>query len=237
MNRVRMVGVCLLASFALSAIAATAASAEPEYLTKAVVVEGAKIPLTATLSAAFLEAASGTKITCTAGTGSGEVTGPRTSKNSVTTFTGCESGGFPCNSEGKPTGSITTVALEGKLNGLTSSLPGVRFFPEATGRGGVLAEFTCAGTLKVIVRGSISGAVSGAAGTNLETGKLLSSGKLTFAESAGTQKYTSFVEGPEKGEKEQLESSIGGGAYEKSGESVIVTLKTNPVTRGLGITK
>jgi len=237
MNRVRMVGVCVLVALAMSVIVSATASAEPEYLTKAVVAEGAKIPLTATLSAAFLEAASGTKITCTAGTGSGEVTGPRTSKNSVTTFTGCESGGNKCTSAGKPEGAVTTVPLEGKLNGISSTLPGVRFFPEATGRGGVLAEFTCAGVLKVIVRGSIIGMVSGAAGTNAETGKLLSSGKLTFAEAAGVQKYTSFSEGPEKGEKEQLESSISGGAYEKSGESVVVTLKTSPATWGLGITK
>jgi hypothetical protein len=91
--------------------------------------------------------------------------------------------------------------------------------------------------LNVIVRGSLIGSLSGAAGTTAtaaETGKILPSGKLTFAESAGIQKYQKF-EGTEPAE--QLESSIGGGAFEKSGQSVIATLKTVPATWGLGVTK
>ena len=51
------------------------------------------------------------------------------------------------------------------------------------------------------------------------------------------QKYVEFIEGPEKGQKEQLESSIGGAAYEKSGQSVITTLKTVPESWELGVTK
>jgi hypothetical protein len=208
------------------------------FLTKTVVVEGAKIPLTATLGAAFLEGSvSKSKIECSAGTGHGEVTGPKTSKNNVTTFTGCKSGGFSCQS-GATEGVITTNVLEGVLNGITSSLPGVKFFPEATGRGGELAAFNCAGgAIAVKVKGSLIGSASGAAGSNAETGKLLTTGKLTFAESAGIQKYTSFSEGPEKGEKEQLEAKVGEGSFEKSGQSVIVSLKTVPSTWGLGVTK
>jgi hypothetical protein len=239
MKRIRTFALCAVAALALTAAFSAVASAEPEYLTKAVVPEGSKIPLTATLGAAFLEGAvSKTKIECAAGTGGGEVTGPRTSKNSVTTFTGCKSGGFPCNSAGDGEGVIKTFPLEGKLNGLTSSLPGVRFFPEGTGRGGILAEFACAGgSIPVKVKGSVIGSISGAAGTGPETGKLLSSGKITFAEKEGIQKYLAFSEGPEKGESEQLESKAGEGAYEKGGQSVIVTLKTSPTTWGLGITK
>jgi hypothetical protein len=238
MRRIRVVGLCLAAVFALSATTATVASAEPVYLTKTVVAEGAKIPLTATLGAAFLEGAvSKTKIECAAGTGNGEVTGPKTSKKSVTTFTGCKASGFPCNSAGDPEGTIKTVPLQGNLNGITSTLPGVRFFPEATGRGGTLATFTCAGTIAVTVKGSVIGSLAGAAGTNAETGKLLASGKITFAEKEGIQKYLSFSEGPEKGQQEQLESKSGEGSFEKGGQSVIVTLKTVPATWGLGITK
>jgi hypothetical protein len=238
MKRIRTAGLCLLAAFALSAAFAAVASAEPVYLTKTVVPEGSKIPLSATLGAAFLEGeVSKTKIECSAGTGTGEVTGPKTSKKSVTTFTGCKASGFPCNSAGDPEGTIKTVPLQGALNELGGGKPGVRFFPEATGRGGILAEFTCAGSIPVKVKGSVIGQAAGAAGTNAETGKLLSSGKLTFAESGGKQKYTSFTEGPEKGEKEQLQSKTGEGAYENGGQSVIVTLKTVPVTWGLGITK
>jgi hypothetical protein len=236
MKRIGIIGVCVVA-FASAAIAPSA-SAEPVFLTKTVVAEGVKIPLTATLGAAFLEGSvSKSKIECASGVGKGEITGPKTSKNNITTFSGCKSGGFPCQS-GATEGVITTNVLKGVLGGITSILPGVKFFPEATGRGGELAAFNCAGgTIGVKVKGSLIGSLSGAAGTNAETGKLLASGKITFAEKEGIQKYLSFSEGPEAGEKEQLESKVGEGGYEKSGQSVIVTLKTVPATWMLGVTK
>jgi hypothetical protein len=237
MRHIRFMGLCLAALFAVCAMAAASASAEPEFLTKAVVVEGEKIPEAGTLGAAFLEGASGTKITCTGGTSKGEVTGPRTTKNNVATFTGCESSGFKCES-GATEGVIVTKVLEGHLGNVTATQPAVRLFPEATGRGTELAAFSCAGgTVPVKVKGSVIGALSGAAGTNPATGKLQKSGKITFAEAKGIQKYVEFIEGPEKGQKEQLESSIGGAAYEKSGQSVIATLHTVPEWWELGVTK
>jgi hypothetical protein len=237
MRHIRFMGLCLAALFAVCAMAAASASAEPEFLTKAVVVEGEKIPEAGTLGAAFLEGASGTKITCTGGTSKGEVTGPRTTKNNVATFTGCESSGFKCES-GATEGVIVTKVLEGHLGNVTATQPAVRLFPEATGRGTELAAFSCAGgSVPVKVKGSVIGALSGAAGTNPATGKLQKSGKITFAEAKGIQKYVEFIEGPEKGQKEQLESSIGGAAYEKSGQSVITTLKTVPESWELGVTK
>jgi len=237
MKRIRIMGLCLVAAFALSALAASIATAEPEFLTKTVVAEGVKIPIKATLGAAFLEGQSGSKITCTGGSSTGEVTGPQTSKKNVSTFVGCETGGLKCES-GVTEGVIITKALEAKLNGITSSLPGERLFDEGEGRGGKLAEFSCAGgSIVVIVKGSLIGSLSGAAGTGPETGKLLSTGTLTFAEAAGIQKYTSFSEGPEKGEKEQLEASVGGKPFEKSGQSVVAKITTVPTTWGLGVTK
>jgi hypothetical protein len=237
MKRIRIMGLCLVAAFAFSALAASFATAEPVFLTKTVVAEGAKIPIKATLGAAFLEGQSGSKITCTGGTSTGEVTGPVTAKNNVSTFVGCESSGLKCES-GLTEGVIVTKALEAKLNGITSSLPGERLFDEKEGRGGKLAEFSCGGgAVVVIVRGSLIGSLAGAAGTNAETGKLLPSSTLTFAESAGIQKYTSFSEGPEKGEKEQLEASVGGKPFEKSGQSVVAKITTVPSTWGMGVTK
>jgi len=152
----------------------------------------------------------------------------------VTKFVGCESGGNPC--ENAAAKEIITKPLAAVLGGITTTLPGERLFDEASGRGGILAEFKCAGVLNVIVRGSLVGSLSGAAGTTAtaaETGKLVTS-KLTFAESAGIQKYQK-LEGEATGE--QLESSVGGGAFEKSGQSVIATITTNPTTWGLGVTK
>jgi hypothetical protein len=238
MNRMRLSCVCALTLFALAAMFAASASAEPEFLTKTVVAEGAKIPFTAALGPAFLEGSvSKSKIECSAGTGHGEVTGPRTTKNNVTIFTGCKSGGFSCQS-GAAEGTIETLVLKGVLNGITSSLPGIRLFNEATGRGGELAVFSCAGgAVGVKVKGSVIGSLAPAAGTNAETGKLVPSGKLTLAEAGGIQKYTSFSEGPEAGQKEQLEAKVGEGGFEKSGQSVIATLKTVPATWEIGVTK
>ncbi len=240
MKRIRIMGLCLVAAFAMSALVSSAASAEPVFLTKAVVggTAASNIPIKGTLGAAFLEGKSGSKITCTGGTSTGEVTGPQTSKKNVTTFVGCVTGEFKCESAGQAEGVIVTKSLEAKLNGITSSLPGERLFSESEGRGGKLAEFSCAsGAIAVLVKGSLIGSLSGAAGSSPETGKLLPTSTLTFAEAAGIQKYTSFSEGPEKGEKEQLESSVGGKPYELSGQSVAVKLSTIPSTWQIGVTK
>jgi hypothetical protein len=243
MKRIRIMGLCLVAAFALSALAASFATAEPVFVTKAVVggTAASHIPQAGTLGAAFLEGSvSHSKITCTGGTSTGEVTGPKTVGKNVATFTGCESGGLKCESSPTPEGVIITKNLAGNVNGITSSLPGVRLFSEATGRGGILAEFECGGVVKVVVKGSVIGSFSGAAGTTAtaaETGKLLPIGSLTFAEAGGIQKYTSFSEGPEAGQKEQLSSEINSGTPELSGQSVVAKLHTVPSTWGVGITK
>jgi hypothetical protein len=235
MRASRVAALCVLAVLGASAVVASAASAEPVFLTKTVVAEGAKIPFTATLSAAFLEGSqSKTKISCTGGSGGGEVTGPKSVRNDVTTFTGCESSGLKCESA-TTEGTIVTKALQGVLGGITSTLPGVRLFSQSTGRGGTLADFECGGGIaKVIVTGSVIGALSGAAGTSPETGKLLTSGKLTFSEAGGIQKYTKFAEG--EGGSEQLTATING-SPELSGQSVIATLTTVPASWGMGVTK
>ena len=236
MKRMRMMGLLIVAVFAISVVASSA-SASPVFYTK--VVQGgtasAPIPFTGTLGAAFLEPASKTKITCTGGTATGEITSSTLSKNNVTHFVGCEiaGAGLKCNSAGKGTGEIDTKVLEGKLGAISATLPGIRLFDEAGGPGAILAEFVCGGgAVTVVVKGSVIGSLSGAAGTEPANGKFASSNKLTFAETAGKQKYQNFLsEAPE-----QLESNSNGGAFEKSGQSVIATLKSVPAGN-LGITK
>jgi hypothetical protein len=231
MKRIRIMGLCLVACFAMSVVASSVASAAaPVFYTKASPGEVAPtVPFTGTLGAAFLEGKSGTKITCTAGTASGEVVDATTTKNNVTTFTGCETSGFKCNSTGQGEGVIVTNVLEGTLGNVTATTAGVRLFPEATGRGTELAAFACAGgTVPVKVKGSVIGALSGSSGKTVAEGKFGTSQKLTFAETKGIQKYTKFLVGQGEAGEEQLESSVSGGAYEKSGQSVIATLKTTP---------
>jgi hypothetical protein len=230
MKRIRIVGLCLIAAFAISIVASSVASAaQPVFYTKAAIGSvGAPVPFTGTLGAAFLEGKSGTKITCLAGTAVGEVTGPTTTKGNVTTFTGCETSGFKCES-GATEGVIVTNVLEGTLGNVTATLPGIRLFSEAGGRGAELAGFSCAGgAVPVKVKGSVIGSLSGSSGTTVAAGKLGLSQKLSFAETKGIQKYIKFLVGQGEAGEEQLESSVSGGAYEKSGQSVIATLKSTP---------
>jgi hypothetical protein len=235
MTRWRVVGACLAAALTLGALASATASAEPEFLTKAVVKEGERIPFSGTVGASFFEAKSGTKITCAAGTITGEVTGPKSVGNTVINASGCEAGGGECHNGGPK--EIHSNVLAGTLGGITSTLPGVKLFSEAEGKGGVAVEFKCAGVLNVIVKGEVTGSVAGAAGAGPETGKLVASLKLKYVESGGIQKYKGFSEGPEAGLMGQLEASVGGGAYELTGWSMAPNFQTVPSTWEIGVTK
>jgi hypothetical protein len=233
MKRMRIMGLLVVAVFAIS-VAATTASASPVFYGKAAIGSTVgTVQFTGTLGAAFLEGqVSKTKIECSAGSANGEVTGPTTTKKNVTVFTGCKTGSFPCGNTGETT--ITTKSLEGELGDVKAGIPGIRLFDEGTGKGGELAAFSCAGgAIAVKVKGSVIGQLSGAAGTTPFDGKFAASNKLTFAEAGGIQKFNKFV--GEAG-SEQLESKAGEGGFEKSGQSVIATLKAAGVSN-LGMTK
>jgi hypothetical protein len=235
MRRYALIALCLASVFAMSPVVSEA-SAAPVFYTKAAIGEVAKgVPFTATLGPAFLEFASGSKMTCTAGTTAGEATGPTTTKGTVLTLTGCEISGFKCNNTESEEGKIVTNVLEGTLGGISSTLPGIRLFSESSGRGGTFAEFSCAGgTVPVKAKGSIIGSLAGASGDTVAEGKLATSLKLTYAQTKGIQKYVKFVEG-ESG-SEQLEASVGGSRYEPWGWSLILTLQSTPASN-LGFTR
>jgi hypothetical protein len=236
MKRMRMMGLLLVVVFAFS-VAASSASASPVFYTKVVYGGTANTPVkfTGTLGAAFLEGeVSKSKIECSGGTAAGEITGPTLTQKNNTTFTGCKAQGFPCNSAGDPEGTIKTAPLEGELGDVKLNTPGIRLFREGAKGTGELATFSCAGgAIAVKVKGSVIGQLSGASGNNVTEAKFATSQKLTFAESGGKQKWTKFL-----GEvtSEQLESKAGEGSFEKSGQSVIATLK-GPANSNLGTTK
>jgi hypothetical protein len=235
MRSIRTVGVALVAALVLVAVS-SASAAQPVFYTKAAVGTVAPpVSFTGTLGAAFLEGKAGTKITCKAGTATGEVTGETTGENGKTTFTGCESSGFPCENAGA--GVIETKVLKGSLgNVVAAKTPGLRLYPQVGGRGASLAEFSCAsGAIAVNVKGSVIGSLTGASGKSPAEGKFAASATLAFAESKGIQKYTKFVAGEGEGGEEQLEASIGGAGYEKSGQSVNAKLVSVPASN-LGYT-
>src|SRR6478672_8949551 len=148
MRRISIVALALAASFAFSV--ASASATQPVFYGVAEMGGTPELPqkISGTLGAAFLEGkTSKAKITCTAGTATGEITGATKTKNNVTTFTGCETSGLKCNSTGDPSGTIKTSALEGVLGNVTATLPGLRLFAPGEGgkspKTGSLATFKC----------------------------------------------------------------------------------------------
>lgn len=236
MKRIRIVGLALVAVFAMSVVASTASAAGPVFYTKAELgsVAPSKIKFTATIGAAFLEGkTSKSKISCTDTSGSGagavgETVSAKVTENNVTTFTGCETGGIPCTSAGQATGIIVTKSLKGFLGGISATVAGVRLYSQTEGRGaGKLAEFECgAGVAKVVVTGSVIGSLSGSSGKVVKEGKFAATQKLTFTEAGGAQKYQTFAAGlgEEPETPEQLTSTING-SPELGGQSVIATIK------------
>jgi hypothetical protein len=227
--------LAVVACIALLALIAGPAAASPVFYTKVVVTGvGAPVNFTGTLGAAFIEGrVSKSKWECSAGTTSGEASGATTVSAMVIDFTGCKLGGFSC--ENRPTeGEVVTKALAGELGDVKAGVPGLRLFDEASGRGGELAAFSCAGgALGVKEKGSLTGSISGASGTTVSEGKFPASIGLAYAETSGIQKYTKFV--GESG-SEQVEWKVGEGGYEDLGYSVNATLKAEGVSN-LGLTK
>jgi len=245
MKRISMVALAAVAIFAFSV--ASASANQPVFYGVAEIGKTvAAQKISGTLGAAFLEGKSSkAKISCSAGTATGEITGNTKTTNNVTTFTGCETGGLPCKS-GATEGTIVTAALDGVLGNVTATLPAIRLFAPGEGgkspKTGALATFTCAGgAVSVVVSGSVIGSLSGAQGKEVGEGKFAASNKLTFAEALGKQKYEKFLAGECGGNAndcgpEQLTSTVNG-TPELGGQSVIATLKTIPFASKLGFTK
>ena len=249
MKRMKIMGLCLVAVLAMSVVAASVASAvtyeQPVFYGKAAIGSTVgTVGFTGVLGEASLETKSKSVVKCTAGTAVGAVTGPTTTKGNVTKFTGCTLSGFACES-GATVGEIKTEVLQGTLGQVaTSGKVGMRLFNEAEGAGKHpghhLAKFSCdGGATPVDVTGSVIGELSGAAGgltggTGVAEGKFPASSKLTFAETLSKQTIQKF---DTEAEGEQLESSLKGAEYEKSGQKVVATLKTAPIAGNLGATK
>ena len=98
-TRIRMIGLALVAVFAMAAIVASAASAA---LPEQVPAAG---KFTGTSGASTFETKSGEKVKCSSDAIAGEITGAKTSKSTIT-FKGCEAFGLKCNSSGAGSGEI-----------------------------------------------------------------------------------------------------------------------------------
>jgi hypothetical protein len=215
MKYVKIVGLCLVAALALSAVAAATASAKTYGFYKDNGKEEAAIGATYTgklLSAkAKLETTSNGTIECSGGTGSGKVISLDDAEGTIT-FTGCKFGSFGCNSSGAKseeikTEEITVLAVLERLSPETKE-PALLFKPlketklECTSLQKLTITNTTGtlGGLLVLIPAAAS-TFPGWLGTNNE-GRLF---HMAFEQKEGLQK------GAEKGtgEGEFLESEAG----------------------------
>jgi hypothetical protein len=224
MNRLRIIGLALVAVVALSALAtATASAALPEFVPTA-----GKFPVkfTDTSGAGTLETVGGHKVTCKADSSTGEFTGAKTNKETFI-FTGCESLGFKCNSAGAAAGEIRTNAIASLLVYINKAKKevGMDLSPEVVG--GLFAEFSCGGVETLKVRGSVIAPV-----TKVNTAKQASF-KLTAKASKGVQKPTEYENEAGKKVKDILETEGAGAlpfAFEQSGITTTDTIKLTKET-------
>jgi hypothetical protein len=207
MKRIRIIGLALVAAVALSAVGASAASAAlPEFS------PSSGVTLTGTSGAGLLETVTGTKVTCTASTNGGEITGAKTVSKVKVKFTGCESTGAKCNTSGAASGELVTEELKATLGYLNASKKevGLDFVPVGT----KFIEFSCGTALVgVKVTGSVICKVTP---VNMPT----KTSTVTCKQAKGIQEFTKF----EGGETDVLKTQIGiEGLPQQSGEETTAT--------------
>ena len=242
MKRIKMMGLCLVAAFALSAVGSSVASAEeaPEFTTKTAVgtVAGSvEVKGYQELPGKLKGQTSGISVECLTGNSTGWVTGPKTLANNVTIFHGCQVSGYPCQN-GTESGVITTNKLAGTLGFVAKEMPGVRYEPET---GTENASFECGGGAVLIKSvGRLFGSLSGASGTTVALNKLASKSTLLFAESKNRQKYKQWYLGSVElpNELKTILNKYPTYTTEEEGTTEIskFVLTTNPLGQ-LGITK
>jgi hypothetical protein len=113
MLRIRIIGLALVAAFALSAVAAASASALTYGFYKDGTTEpaiGYKYTGKLTSEKGILATTKNGNIECTGGTGSGEVKSVDDAEGTIT-FTGCAALGQKCNSSGAKEGEIITKEI------------------------------------------------------------------------------------------------------------------------------
>jgi hypothetical protein len=203
MKRIRIIGLALVALFAFSAIAASAAQAEPEFKPKA-----GKFPVKFSATGTketFLETTKHGKIKCSGLTAKGELKAAREAGKIVVKFTGCKAekfGAGECKTTGKAKEEIETTSLKAKPVFLLNKEGakeerGLDVSPESIT--GPFATFGCSsilGTETLTVENlhtgenSLIGRIAAS-----EVGVQVEKAKVKFIEKKGEQEPKDYVEG------------------------------------------
>jgi hypothetical protein len=187
---------------------------------------------------AVLEATSGAKVSCT---GAKQVAGEYRNMEEagiVWLFTGCEAGGFKCNSAGDREGEVAWNPLRGEPGVVTKEpkeekdVIGIAFSPQS---GTDDAEFSC-GSIPFVVRGGVvvKMQADSSGGTSGElTNKMLSKFELEFLAEQGKQVPEAF----EGGSPLVPQLSIAGAAFEGATLSMILVQEASPKTTKVELRK
>lgn len=243
MKRIRILGLCLVAAFALSIVAASSAVAAPEFFECKKVTGGkfadkkcstpgsgktAKYELQPGVGkgkvfkgkggkATLHTPAVGGEVVCGGFKDSGKIATPTTQTGVVSIFTKCVSLGKNCTSPGAGAkkGEIKTKALKGVLGYINKGAgkAGVALSAES---GSILAEFNCEG-LEIVVTGSVIGEITP---TNTFT---KTSNDIFAVTGGGLQTITAF-EG-EAAKSHVLESLVSGSGPFESGQEATAVQK------------
>lgn len=202
MTRIRRATVCLVAMVAVAAAGAPSALAAIPAFTGPF-----PKPFTSTSKASTLETVGKSKVTCTADTDAGQITGETTGTVTIK-FTGCMTKGFACTSPGASSGGeIVTHVLTstlGYINRVTKEV-GIDY---ANPAGALIAEFQC-GNILGSVRGSVIGKITPINKVVKPAGHFT----VKFGQKGGKQKVTKLAGRP----IDILETSLNGGPFEPSG--------------------
>jgi hypothetical protein len=247
MKWTRVVGLCLVAAFGLSAVAAASASAEaPEYgrcIKKAkaegkgytankctVAGEGTKakyewVPgavkrgFTTTGGAGKLETVGNKTVTCETESSSGEFSATNFKQETTSVrFAGCKSQGFPCTTEGLKQGELETRELLGEVGLETGTKTDLELRPGPTAKGLFIA-FSCIG-LKVEVRAHPG---SGGILAPIKNDAMKTTESLKYKATKGKQKPTKWAN---SSEEQYLESNFAGTGFEQAGQTITSTVTT-----------
>jgi hypothetical protein len=241
MKRMRIMGLALVAVFAMSAVAASSALAEPEgefgrCLAKAggkyansgcTKIEAGKNKFEwspGVVKNKFhsklkegiptLETVGGTKITCKTEESPGEFKAGNTEvAGVVATFTGCSTSELPCTTGANTSGTIVTSALEGRLG-----IEKKGTLPPSNNK--LALELHAPVGLKV-AEFSCAGLpveVQGSVLHPAKTGAMVISSTEKFTASKGEQKPDKFAGGAT--DQHILESKAGAGGFEEAGQTI-----------------
>jgi hypothetical protein len=207
MKRISITGLCLVVVLAMSAIAASGASAAPTYKSCVKVAKGtghftsktcegapttggkyelaspAGAKYTSKSKSATLETPGVGSVTCKKSAGAGEFTGETTGTTTVT-FASCETAGKKCHSAGEGSGTIKTFLLD------TTLVEGAHG-PEALvagteGAEKLSAEFECEG-ITIRTKGATGGIITG------NIGKAEKGATQSFSESSAQELESEVV--------------------------------------------